>query len=669
MKRYLIAALACASVSQAYGMSDSIRLKFGVEDRSIDRALVSDIVFFTQDSPITINTAKLPANVWDRYINPYFESGADLNLQDPAIQQAVDYLGIKPKTKSTASSKLSAALQALRDALDALSQSLQKGAVKEYTIQFIELNRPKFTKTVKSVALSGYLQGEVNQGASPLRIDIDQIPLTSDLWDHVIAPALSDKNFSIPQSYKTDTALDLIIDVTKKYTGLEMEDLHAQAESFRYPKLILKNKKVVPVHDIYKRSAIFANKKVGFVLSSQIDEKTWNVIQEVFSMRTPEDISKRSGIKDTIDQARAALKELGVSEEPWIPAPSLFVEAATLPVDVAQEAKNVGYDSVYPSLIKAIAVDQTGQKMGAFFRGGLLKIWDMSNAKNPQLMSTITYQKNDTNDTNIAQGAAFSADFKTVALGTKYRTVQIFDISNPSKPQFVKEIGQTSRGQMFSEPTSSTLAFSPDGKFLAFGGYGSGLIEIYFMDDLDKLPVTANLISDKQDALGANSSIKSLLFTSSSDGLYVGASSKSNSTGGVTYYEFNNNTIDKNAGTVVPIGSDYITLAGDYLAGRDVYGATVLKDRALFFTYDNQGDRQQSVALAHDGGLLALGTENGHVRLWDISSGVKDSIKQLTMLEKQHTPRYEFRALAFSGDGKTLVSGADGSIVVWKKTK
>jgi WD40 repeat protein len=65
-----------------------------------------------------------------------------------------------------------------------------------------------------------------------------------------------------------------------------------------------------------------------------------------------------------------------------------------------------------------------------------------------------------------------------------------------------------------------------------------------------------------------------------------------------------------------------------------------------------------SLAISPDGGTLATGEEDGHLRLWDLPSG----------RELAHWPAHNaaVTALAFSPDGETLASGArDATMKLW----
>ena len=81
---------------------------------------------------------------------------------------------------------------------------------------------------------------------------------------------------------------------------------------------------------------------------------------------------------------------------------------------------------------------------------------------------------------------------------------------------------------------------------------------------------------------------------------------------------------------------------------------------ALRATLQGHGDKVYSVAFSPGGQILASGSADGAVKLWDAASG------KSTATLRGHTDRVW--SVAFSPDGKTLASGAgrmDKSIKLW----
>ena len=76
---------------------------------------------------------------------------------------------------------------------------------------------------------------------------------------------------------------------------------------------------------------------------------------------------------------------------------------------------------------------------------------------------------------------------------------------------------------------------------------------------------------------------------------------------------------------------------------------------------DPQRSGVWSVTISPDATLIAAGTWDTIVRIWDIASG--------TLLERLQGHKYGIYSVAFTSDGKGLVSGSlDGSVKYWDVT-
>ncbi len=207
--------------------------------------------------------------------------------------------------------------------------------------------------------------------------------------------------------------------------------------------------------------------------------------------------------------------------------------------------------------------------------------------------------------TECVEDFAFSEDGKYIWTGGSY-SIKRWDADSG------KEIGEITHAAFFDRNQSLAMAFSPDRRFAFTRGIG------FF----------------------------SLLDINSGKRLWI----YGDKTGGTRW----------SGGAAVYANSVKFSPAGEYvLSGED----TILKLRdartgCLLRTFVDEGTGQiDAVAFSPDGKYAAAGSQDGKIRLWDVQSGAK--IRTLA----GHSD--EVSGLAFSPDGKKIISSADASARLW----
>ncbi len=314
----------------------------------------------------------------------------------------------------------------------------------------------------------------------------------------------------------------------------------------------------------------------------------------------------------------------------------------------------------HPYAVNHLAFSPDGRQLASGSWDGNILLWDISDPAAPVLLSK-PFQGNTGHVTSLA----FSHDGKMLASGSFDHPILLWDISNPEAP--------FERDHLFvgSNRSVDSLAFSPDGKTLASGSCPDKVHssdcrgQIFLWDTSD---LTAPVLLDRQ-LRGHNANVSSLAFSPDGKWLATGSYDKTvilwdvSDPAGLASYSLSHN------GHSGEVSSLAFSPDGKTLASGSWDQTIILwnvSDPAapsrLGQPLAGHTNTVSKVAFSPDGRTLASGSSDHTIILWDVSNPAAPSWLGQPLSGHDWT----ISSLAFSPDGKILASGSNNStLFLW----